>query len=49
MKENMGIPLNPELIIHNKSNQLREDEMNELELQRDKVSIFANFEIQNLL
>jgi hypothetical protein len=48
LRENMGIPQSPESIILNNVCQLREDELDELEILKDKVSNFANFEIQNL-
>jgi len=48
LRENMGIPQSPESIILNNVCQLREDEFDELELLKDKVSNFSNFEIQNL-
>lgn len=48
LRENMGIPQSPESIILNNVCQLREDELDELEILKDKVSNFSNFEIQNL-
>ena len=48
MRENMGIQLNPEKIILNNSYKLREDEMDELEMLREEVSVFVNYEIYNL-
>lgn len=48
MREDMGIPLNPESIILNNSYELKEEEVEELELLKDEVSIFANFELHNL-
>jgi hypothetical protein len=48
LRENMGIPQSPESIILNNVCQLREDELDELEILKDKVYNFSNFEIQNL-
>lgn len=48
LRENMGIPQSPESIILNNVCQLKEDELDELEILKDKVSNFSNFEIQNL-
>ena len=48
LRQNMGIPQSPESIILNNVCQLREDELYELEILKDKVSNFENYEIQNL-
>jgi hypothetical protein len=48
LRENMGILQSPESIILNNVCQLREDELDELEILKDKVSNFSNFESQNL-
>lgn len=48
MRENMGIQLNPEKIIINNSYKLRDDEMDELEMLKEEVSVFVNYEIYNL-
>ncbi|MFN6387507.1 MAG: hypothetical protein ACK4X2_04255 [Bacteroidota bacterium] len=48
LRENMGIPQSPESIILYNVCQLREDELDELEILKDKVSNFSNFESQNL-
>ena len=48
MRDSMGIRQNTESIIYNASNQLKEEERDELEMLEGEVSIFSYFEIHNL-
>jgi len=48
MRENMGIKLNPESIILINSNQLKDVEIDELDMLREEVSIYVNYEVHNL-